>query len=240
MSKRSRSASLALMSMTPFFLAACAQSEPVATASSTSSAPVAKGPTAYENVEACVFDGNTKDVCQSGFETAQAEALRSAPRFATGEECALEFDNCQVAPVVAAATPEATTTPSATAAAAAPAQAGGGSFMPLMAGFMIGQALSNSSAGAASAGFDGRRPTTGGAAAAGAGSVLYRARGGQLSQVSTLSSGRAVANPVRARTVTSTDVANTKAAQTRAAQTKADSRNVSRSGFGSRSGRSGG
>ena len=104
-----------------------------------------------------------------------------------------------------------------------------------MAGFMIGQALSNNSGGA-SAGFDGRRPATAGAGGAAAGSVLYRARGGQLSQVSTLSSGKAVASPVRARTVTSADVANTKAAQTRATQ----ARNVSRAGFGARSGRSGG
>lgn len=250
MTKRSRSVSLALMSLAPVLLAACAQEAPVAD-EPLRPLPKPAGPTAYETVEACVFDGNSQDVCDTGFKTAQAQAAQNAPRFATGAECELEFENCQPAP-------EATAVAAAPAAAAAagastqPAQAGGGSsFIPIMAGFMLGQAMGNSGAGMASAGFDGRRdngrdtnrPVTSGGSA-GASSVLYRARNGQLSQVSSLSGGRPVAQPVQARTVTSANVADAKAAQARAtqarAQARAANRSVSRSGFGGRSGGSGG
>lgn len=252
MSKRSRSVSLTLMSLAPMLLAACSQGTPP---SPLAEKPKPKGPTAYETVDDCVFDGNDRATCQKGYETARTEALANAPRFATGEECALEFENCQKAPEApAVATTAAPTgaTPS-TAPAAAPTQAGSSGFMPLMAGFMIGQAMSNSGGGAgyASAGFDGRRDddrrTTASGGGASSSSVLYRARGGQLSQVSSLSSGARSVEPVRARTVTSAQVASAKASQARAAQARAaqarantSARSVSRSGFGGRSGGFGG
>lgn len=235
MSKRSRSVSLALMSLAPVMLAACA---PAPSSSSTPSKP--KGPTAYETVDACVFDGNKKAECEQGFKTAQAEALANAPRFATGEECELAFENCKPVEAVAAAPAAAS---QASGQAVAPQQASSG-FMPMMAGFMLGNALSGSSssagAGAVAAGFDGkrddRRTATGSSAASN--SVLYRARGGQLSQVSSAANGKPTVTPVKARTVTSAQVARAKAASAQARSTAP--RSVSRSGFGGRSGGFGG
>lgn len=244
-SKRSRSVSLVLMSLAPVMLAACSQPTPP----SPSTPPKPKGPTAYETVNNCVFDGNAREVCENGYQTARAEALAAAPRFATGEECALEFENCQAVPPAAPAVAAAPGAGTASAPAAA-SQSSGSSFMPMMAGFMIGQALGNSSAGggAVGAGFDGRRDdrrSSGSSVAAS--SVLYRARGGQLSQVHSLSGGGRSVEPVKARTVTSANVAATKAAQAKAAQARAaqakaasSSRSVSRSGFGGRSGGFGG
>lgn len=234
MSKRSRSVSLALMSLAPVMLAACAPA-PSSSSSSTSSKP--RGPTAYETVEDCVFDGNKKAACQEGFKTAQAEALANAPRFATGEECALAFENCQPVETVVTTTPAA----AAPADSQAPAQQHASSgFMPMMAGFMMGNALGSSSsgagAGAVSAGFNGQRDAHRPAPASN--SVLYRARGGQLSQVSNAANGKPTVSPVKARTVTSAQVARAKAASTQARS--AASRSVSRSGFGGRSGGFGG
>lgn len=245
-SKRSRSVSLALMSLAPVMLAACSQPTPP----SPSTPPKPKGPTAYETVNDCVFDGNAREVCENGYQTARAEALAAAPRFATGEECALEFENCQAVPAQAPAVAAAPTATSTAAQPTAGATQSNSSFMPMMAGFMIGQALGNSSAGggAVGAGFDGRRDdrrSSGSSVAAS--SVLYRARGGQLSQVSSLSGGGRSVEPVKARTVTSANVAATKAAQAKAAQARAaqakaasSTRSVSRSGFGGRSGGFGG
>lgn len=245
MRKRSSSASLVLMSTVPFLLAACSSDTPPPAPK-----PVPKPTTAYETVEDCAFDGRPRSVCESALATAKAEAAKSAPRFKTLEECQKEFDNCQVAPVVAAAAPAAGAAPAPTVV-----QAGGGdSFTPALMGFMVGQALSGgSSGGSYAAGFNSgaasERERNNSYAGGGGGSstALYRARGGQLSQVSAAADGRVSATPVRARTVTSAQVAQTKVAQAKAAQARAaqarasaSNRSVSRSGFGGRSGGFGG
>lgn len=247
MRKRSSSASLVLMSTVPFLLAACSSDTPPPAPK-----PVPKPTTAYETVEDCAFDGRPRNVCESALATAKAEAAKSAPRFKTLEECQKEFDNCQVAPVVAAAAPAAGAAPAPTVV-----QAGGGdSFTPALMGFMVGQALSGgSSGGSYAAGFNNGAASerernsgyAGGGSGAASSTALYRARGGQLSQVSAAADGRVSATPVRARTLTSAQVAQTKAAQAKAAQaraaqarTSASNRSVSRSGFGGRSGGFGG
>jgi hypothetical protein len=245
MRKRSSSASLVLMSTVPFLLAACSSDTPPPAPK-----PVPKPTTAYETVEDCAFDGRPRSVCESALATAKAEAAKSAPRFKTLEECQKEFDNCQVAPVVAAAAPAAGAAPAPTVV-----QAGGGdSFTPALMGFMVGQALSGgSSGGSYAAGFNSgaasERERNNSYAGGGGGSstALYRARGGQLSQVSAAADGRVSATPVRARTLTSAQVAQTKVAQAKAAQARAaqarasaSNRSVSRSGFGGRSGGFGG
>lgn len=243
MRKRSSSASLVLMSTVPFLLAACSQESP-----SPAPKPVPKPTTAYETVDDCAFDGRPRNVCETALASAKAEAAKTAPRFKTLEECQKEFDNCQVAPAIAAAAPAAGTAP-----APATAQAGGG-FSPMLMGFLVGQAFSgNSGGGSYAAGFNNgaaserdRATSTAGGGGANS-SALYRSRGGQLSQVSAASDGRASATPVRARTLTSAQVAQTKVAQAKAAQARAtqarasaSSRSVSRSGFGGRSGGFGG
>ncbi len=244
MRKRSSSATLVLMSTVPFFLSACSQSEPTPAPK-----PAPKPTTAYETVADCTFDGRPRDVCETALANAKNEAAKTAPRFKTLEECEKEFDNCAVAPAVAAAAPVAGA-PTTTVVHAG----GGDSFSPMLMGFMVGQALGGggSSSGAYAAGFNNgaaseRDRNYSGGGSAGASSALYRSRGGQLSQVSTASDGRAAATPVRARTMTSAQVSQIKTAQAKAAQARAtqarasaSTRSVSRSGFGGRSGGFGG
>lgn len=87
----------------------------------------------YRNVEECIRynpSDDAKTLCETTFAQAQQEAIETAPRFATREDCVAEFgeSGCQVAPV----------DPNN-----AQAQQSSGSFwMPLMAGFLFGKMMS--------------------------------------------------------------------------------------------------
>lgn len=86
----------------------------------------------YRNVEECIRynpSGDAKSLCETSFAQAQQEAIETAPRFATREDCVAEFgeSGCQVAPVDQSN---------------AQAQQSSGSFwMPLMAGFLFGKMM---------------------------------------------------------------------------------------------------
>ena len=88
--------------------------------------------------------------CESQFAAARQEHLKSAPRFASREQCEAQFGvgNCgtpeQVAqaPATGAATPAAGATPAAPAQQTAQAGGGGSFFMPLMLGYLGGQMMS--------------------------------------------------------------------------------------------------
>jgi uncharacterized protein YgiB involved in biofilm formation len=77
--------------------------------------------TLYPDIAACTQERDAAE-CQSGFEAAQTEHAKQAPKFATKEECeAAGFQNC---------------------ASGAVQNAGGGSFfMPMMMGYMMGRML---------------------------------------------------------------------------------------------------
>lgn len=89
--------------------------------------------TMYRNVEECIRynpSSEAKTLCETTFAQAQQEAIDTAPRFATREDCVAEFgeSGCQVAPVDQSN---------------AQAQQSSGSFwMPLMAGFLFGKMMS--------------------------------------------------------------------------------------------------
>lgn len=71
--KRSRTAALLVMSTAPLLLTACNQDE------------VREG--LYTSVDACVEATNDRQSCQEAMQQASSEALASAPRYATREEC---------------------------------------------------------------------------------------------------------------------------------------------------------
>lgn len=84
----------------------------------------------YRNVEECVrYNPDAKSLCETTFAQATQEAIDTAPRFATREDCVAEFGEagCQVAPV---------NQENATAQ-----QSSGSMWMPLMAGFLFGRMM---------------------------------------------------------------------------------------------------
>ena len=109
--KRSKSIKIALMGATVFSMTACDQPSDVAAI--------------FENVDQCV-QANADDAnhCESQWQKAEEEHIRSAPKYTRIEDCQADFgDNqCQTAP-------QQTTS-------------GGSVFMPLMAGYMMGSLLS--------------------------------------------------------------------------------------------------
>lgn len=146
--KRSRRVGLLAASASLIILAGCyedAPPPPSTTSLSSQSAPlVAPAPPRAEHsekvfsgMEACLADIPASDAakdekrlnCISDWEAAKAEHEKTAPKFATLAECQAEFgpEGCGTAP-------------------AAAASSGGGSvFMPLLMGYMIGNALSSPS-----------------------------------------------------------------------------------------------
>lgn len=225
MLKRSNRMTLALMSLAPVMLTACSSSSDGTSLQAANKPP--SGPSIYDSIDSCVFDGHAKEACIGAFQSANEESKKVAPRFKTQADCELEFEFCQKQDqALAASSPAAA---SSSSASSVPAQAGGGSFMPMMFGFMMGQAMSGGSsagyAGAPSAGFN-------------SSSAVYKNRAGQMNTLSKI--GDSVkSNSVTARTVDAKAVNTMKAsrAATRSASTRASS---SRSaGFG-RSGGFGG
>lgn len=123
MSKRSRSVGLLLMAATPIVLTACSKPSQFETPSSSNAQ-------AYASVQSCVNDGRTQSECESALATAQQEREKSAPRFASKDECEKQFDHC------------------------GPNQAGG-VFMPLLAGYMVGSMINRTDDRNRGAGFMG-------------------------------------------------------------------------------------
>lgn len=166
--KRSSRVGLSLMGSLPLLLSACSAEQEQHNV-----------PTAYDTLSSCMADGNPQARCADALRLAQNDAVQNAPRFTTGRDCEMSFDKCTEVPAAPAVAATSGTGNEATVSAAAgePAQAGGSSFIPVMAGFMLGNALANNSA-------------------LSNGSALYRDRGGQLAQASRAANGQTVARPV--------------------------------------------
>lgn len=88
----------------------------------------------YQNADDCSSANPGKSAeCTASYNNALKEAERTAPKYASREDCVAEFGEgqCQQAPTQAGMAPENQ------------AQSGGGSFwMPLMAGYMMGRMMS--------------------------------------------------------------------------------------------------
>ncbi|WP_374440257.1 DUF1190 domain-containing protein [Stella sp.] len=130
--KRSRSIRLALLGTVGLVgLAGCDDT------------PVASEGQFFRDASECrkVLDAAT---CDSQFAAAQKEHVRTAPKFATKEQCEAQFGaaNCTTAPTPDGAQAQGTT-PGAAPGQQQTAQSGsGGFFMPLMLGYLGGQLMS--------------------------------------------------------------------------------------------------
>lgn len=76
--------------------------------------------TSYENISECVQDGHERFVCEKAFEEAKKVTEQNAPKYATAEQCAAQFNNCQKS-------------------------SDGSWFMPAVMGYMVGNMMSNGS-----------------------------------------------------------------------------------------------
>lgn len=119
--KRTRTIRLVLMGMSPLMLSACHPSGPGGGMQSGAEY-------LYPSAEACIASGTlSRADCTAAFTAALEEHQQSAPRFQSREQCAQQFGDsgCMQAP----------------APATASEQTGHSSFMPLMAGMLIGRAF---------------------------------------------------------------------------------------------------
>ena len=92
----------------------------------------------YQNADDCSQANPGKSAeCTTAFNNAQKEAVRTAPKYASREECIAEFGEgqCQQAPDQAGMTGEQ---------AQAQPQQSGSFWMPLMAGYMMGRMMGGS------------------------------------------------------------------------------------------------
>lgn len=90
--------------------------------------------TIYSDVQDCISNNpNLVAECNAVYEGAIKEAIETAPKYASIEECTADFgaENCQAVPPA--------TDPSL---ASAQQQSSGSFFMPLLAGFMMGKMMS--------------------------------------------------------------------------------------------------
>lgn len=104
-----------------FMLAGCEQSDETVTL--------------YQNADDCSAANPGKGAeCTTAFNNAQKEAERTAPKYATREDCVAEFGEgqCQQTPAQAGVAPENQ----------AQTQSSGSFWMPLMAGYMMGRMMS--------------------------------------------------------------------------------------------------
>ncbi len=155
----------------------------------------------FETVEQCTVMGYGQSACETAIAAAMREHAKSAPRYATKADCEAEFGRCEGAPAASASNTPPTQTPGPDQMA----QAGGGFgsfFMPMMAGYMMGQMM-------------GGRPTmaqplyspTGDAARQASGTGLYAGNGTKVAtqpgvanmSQSALASARAPATNTLAR-----------------------------------------
>ena len=113
--KRSRSIELVLMGTVPLLLSACDHpSPPQAQPQST---------VAYQGLTQCINDGKVSaDICEKAYADAVAAQYRDGPRFDSLADCQAQYGYDQCHHVQTSS---------------------GGWFMPALAGFMIGRALSH-------------------------------------------------------------------------------------------------
>lgn len=88
----------------------------------------------YQNADDCSSATGKSAECTTAYNNALKEAERTAPKYATREDCIAEFGEgqCQQAPAQAGMAPENQ----------AQAQSSGSFWMPLMAGYMMGRMMS--------------------------------------------------------------------------------------------------
>jgi uncharacterized protein YgiB involved in biofilm formation len=92
----------------------------------------------YQNADDCSQANPSKSAeCTTAYNTALQEAAKTAPKYATREDCVAEFgeSQCTEAPAQAGMAPSSSET-----TAAAPQQSGS-MWMPLMAGYMMGRMM---------------------------------------------------------------------------------------------------
>ncbi|RNM06576.1 DUF1190 family protein [Dickeya undicola] len=95
----------------------------------------------YQNADDCSrANPSMKDQCTATYNSALKEAERTAPKYATREECVAAFGESQCTQ----SSTTSTTSAANTTASAAPQQSGS-FWMPLMAGFMMGKLMGGSS-----------------------------------------------------------------------------------------------
>lgn len=93
----------------------------------------------YQNADDCSQANPSQSAeCTTAYNTALQEAVKTAPKYATREDCVAEFgeSQCTQAPAQAGMVP----TSSSETTAAAPQQSGS-MWMPLMAGYMMGRMM---------------------------------------------------------------------------------------------------
>lgn len=103
----------------------------------------------YQNADDCSqANPSISEQCTTAYNNALKEAEKTAPKYATREDCVAEFGEtqCTQAPATtAASTTTASTTAPAQAGMAAESQSSGSFWMPLMAGYMMGRMMGGSS-----------------------------------------------------------------------------------------------
>ncbi|ARD59008.1 hypothetical protein Y71_03405 [Kosakonia radicincitans DSM 16656] len=107
----------------------------------------------YQNADDCSSANPGKSAeCKTAYNNALKEAERTAPKYATREDCVAEFGEgqCQQTPVQAGMTPENQ----------AQAQSGGSFWMPLMAGYMMGRLMGGGAGFAQQPLFSSRNPAS--------------------------------------------------------------------------------
>ena len=112
--KRSRSIQLVLMGTVPLLLAACDHPSPTSAPQTT---------VAYQGLTQCISDGKVSaDICEKAYADAVQAHYRDGPRFDSLSDCEAQYgyDRCNHVQT-----------------------ASGGWFMPALAGFMVGRALSH-------------------------------------------------------------------------------------------------
>jgi uncharacterized protein YgiB involved in biofilm formation len=115
--KRSRSIELVLMGTVPLLLSACEPPSPPRPQ------PTAASTVAYQGLAQCISDGKVSaDICEKAYADAVQAQYRDGPRFDSLDDCQAQYGYDQCHHIQTSS---------------------GGWFMPALAGFMIGRALSN-------------------------------------------------------------------------------------------------
>lgn len=113
----------------------------------------------FKNAEECIEKyPSERQACEAGYQRALSEAQRTAPHYASDADCVADFgqENCTATGSnTAAQTAQADTTSTQQSSASSH-----NSFLPLMAGFMIGRAAGNFSSGNAQPLFSSSNPTS--------------------------------------------------------------------------------
>jgi len=136
--KRSASLRLILMGGAALSLSACDESVEVGV---------------FETVDQCTVMGYSQSACETAIAQAAKEHLQNAPRYANKADCEAEFGHCETPAQAASEIPPgagANSQPPAQQTSEQTAQSSGGGFgsffMPMMAGYMIGNMMGGQSA----------------------------------------------------------------------------------------------